>query len=147
MDKNPDVFDNAPLIGLIHNISKNQIKYLNSRIQELNLNREVRYLMMIYDNPNCSQDDLVNIYGESKANMAKSLKKLEEQGYILREVNPNNRRKYMLKTTKKADELVPKIRQISLEWEEKVGISSKDYELKEKIRKIAINGMNLIDNN
>ncbi len=147
MDKNPDVFDNAPLIGLIHNISKNQIKYLNSRIQELNLNREVRYLMMIYDNPNCSQDDLVNIYGESKANMAKSLKKLEEQEYIVREVNPNNRRKYMLKTTKKADELVPKIRQISLEWEEKVGINREDYELKEKIRKIAINGMNLIDNN
>ncbi|WP_432645557.1 MarR family winged helix-turn-helix transcriptional regulator [Methanobrevibacter sp.] len=144
MDKIPDVFDNAPLIGFIHNISKNQLKYLDSQIQGLNLGREVRYIMIIYDNPNCSQDDLVNIYGESKANIAKALKKLETQGYIIRKVNPKNRRKYMLKTTKKAEELVPKIRQISLDWESKVGIDENDYELKEKIKKIAINSMNII---
>ncbi|MCQ2970551.1 DNA-binding transcriptional regulator, MarR family [Methanobrevibacter gottschalkii] len=147
MDKSPDVFDNAPIIGWIHNISKNQLKYLNSQIQELNLGREVRYIMLIHDNPNCSQDDLVNIYGESKANVAKSLKKLENNGYITRNMNPENRRKYMLKTTKKADELIPKIRKISLDWEIKVGIDENDYELKEKIRQIAINGMKLIDNN
>ncbi|OED01720.1 hypothetical protein A9505_02310 [Methanobrevibacter sp. A27] len=103
--------------------------------------------MLIHDNPNCSQDDLVNIYGESKANVAKSLKKLENNGYITRNMNPENRRKYMLKTTKKADELIPKIRKISLDWEIKVGIDENDYELKEKIRQIAINGMKLIDNN
>ena len=51
----------------------------------------------------------------------------------------------MLKTTEKADALVPKIRQISLDWEEQVGISEEDIELKEKIRQIAINGMKLID--
>ena len=147
MDKSPDVFDNAPIIGWIHNISKNQLKYLNSQIQELNLGREVRYIMLIHDNPNCSQDDLVNIYGESKANVAKSLKKLENNGYITRNMNPENRRKYILKTTKKADELIPKIRKISLDWEIKVGIDENDYELKEKIRQIAINGMKLIDNN
>ena len=147
MDKSPDVFDNAPITGWIHNISKNQLKYLNSQIQELNLGREVRYIMLIHDNPNCSQDDLVNIYGESKANVAKSLKKLENNGYITRNMNPENRRKYMLKTTKKADELIPKIRKISLDWEIKVGIDENDYELKEKIRQIAINGMKLIDNN
>ena len=73
------------------------------------------------------------------------LAKLEEDGYIIREVNPENRRKYMLKTTEKADALVPKIRQISLDWEEQVGISEEDIELKEKIRQIAINGMKLID--
>ncbi len=147
MDKCPDVFNNTPLIGWIHNISKNQLKYLNSRIKELNLGREVRYIMMIYDNPDCSQEDLVNIYGESKANVAKSLKKLENQGFIIRNVNPENRRKYMLKTTKKADELVPQIRKISLDWEIKVGIDENDYELKEKIRQVAINSMKLIDNN
>lgn len=43
MDKNPDIFDNAPIIRWIHNISKNQLKCFNSQIQELNLDREVRY--------------------------------------------------------------------------------------------------------
>ena len=77
--------NNAPIIGLIHNISKNQMKYLNSRIADFNLGKEVRYIMMIYDNPNCSQEDLVTYYGESKANIAKSLKKLEDDGHITRE--------------------------------------------------------------
>ena len=145
MDDNPNCMDSAPLIGWIHNISKNQIRYLNSRISEFNLGKEVRYIMMVHDNPDCSQDDLVNSYGESKANVAKALKKLEDEGYITRKVNPENRRKYMLKTTVKANELVPKVRQISMDWEKEVGIDEEDVELKEKIKQIAINGMKLVE--
>lgn len=145
MDEDPKSFDTAPIIGWIHNISKNQLRYLDSRIQELDLGREVRYIMMIYDNPNCSQDDLVKIYGESKANVAKSLKKLEDEGYITRDVNPKNRRKYMLKTTQKANEVVPKVRKISLDWENEVGINELDEEFKEKIMKIALKGMELVE--
>ena len=139
-----EIFNNSPIIALIHNISKNQIKYLSSQIAEYDLGREVRYIMMVYDNPGCSQDDLVNMYGESKANIAKSLKKLEDNEYIKREVNPENRRKYMLKTTSKADELVPKVRQISKKWEMEVGIDEMDEEFREKLKSIAINGMKLI---
>jgi DNA-binding MarR family transcriptional regulator len=137
------IFQDAPFIALIHNISKNQIKYLKSRIEEYDLGREIRYVMMVYDNPGCSQDDLVNIYGESKANVAKALKKLEDEGFIKREVNPDNRRKYMLGATSKAEELVPKVRQISKDWEREVGIDELDFEFKEKLRQIAINGMRL----
>ena len=139
-----EIFNNSPIVALIHNISKNQIKYLSSQIAEYDLGREVRYIMMVYDNPGCSQDDLVNMYGESKANIAKVLKKLEDNEYIKREVNPENRRKYMLKTTSKADELVPKVRQISKKWEMEVGIDELDEEFREKLKSIAINGMKLI---
>ena len=138
------IYDSSPFIAWIHNLSKNQMKYLNSKIDELNLGHEMRFIMMIYDNPNISQDNLVNISGQSKASIAKSLKKLEDQGYIKREVNPDNRRKYMLKTTAKGDEIVPKIRQISKDWEKEVGITDEDYELKQRIKEIAINGMELV---
>ena len=143
MEDKIELFSNVPLIALIHNISKNQIKYLKSRIEEYNLGREIRYVMMVYDNPDCSQDDIVNIYGESKANVAKALRKLEDEGFIKREVNPDNRRKYMLRATSKAEELVPKVRQISKDWEREVGIDELDFEFKEKLRQIAINGMRL----
>lgn len=139
------LWDNSPFVAWIHNISKNQMKYLNSHIKDLNLGHEMRYIMAIYDNPGISQDDLVNMFGQSKASIAKSLKKLEDPGYIEREVNPENRRKYMLNTTSKAEELVPKIRQISKDWERKVGITEEDYELKERIKEIAINGMKLTE--
>ena len=138
------IYESSPFIAWIHNVSKNQMKYLNSRIDELNLGHEMRFIMMIYDNPNISQDDLVSISGNSKANIAKTLKKLEDADYIRREVNPENRRKYMLKTTEKGDEIVPKIRQISRDWEVEVGITDQDNELKERIKEIAINAMELV---
>lgn len=139
------IWDNSPFVAWIHNISKNQMKYLNSHIEELDLGHEMRYIMAIYDNQGLSQDDLVKMFAQSKASIAKSVKKLEDEEYITREVNPKNRRKYMLKTTSKANELVPKIRKISKDWEKEVGITDEDYELKKRIREIAINGMKLTE--
>lgn len=138
--------NSSNLIAWIHNLSKNQMKYLKSKISEFDIGHEVQYVMMVYDNPNISQDDLVVMSGQSKGNIAKSLKKLEDDGYIERKINPENRRKYMLKTTKKGDELVPKVREISKEWEIEVGITPDDYELKKRIKEIAINNMKLVEN-
>ena len=138
------IWDNSPFVAWIHNISKNQMKYLNSHIKDMNLGHEMRYIMAIFDNPGISQDDLVNIYGESKANVAKAVKKLEDEGFINREINPENRRKYMLKTTEKGDELVPKIRKISADWENEVGITDDDNEFKERLIKIAIKSSEII---
>lgn len=140
-----EIFRKAPLAAWIHNISKNQLKYLNSKLSDLNMGHELRFIIFIYDNPKCSQDDLVNFYAQSKGNVAKILKKLEDEGYINREIDPNNRRKYMLKTTSKADELVPKVRQISRDWEREVGITDEDEELKKRIMEISINSMRIIE--
>ena len=63
---------------------------------------------------------------------------------IRREINPENRRKYMLKTTSKANEIVPKVRQISKDWEMKVGLTEADENLKRRIKEISINSMNII---
>jgi DNA-binding MarR family transcriptional regulator len=139
-----EIFENAPFIAWVHNISKNQLKYLNLRLADLDLGHEIRYVMIIYDNPNLSQEDLVNFSGQSKGNIAKIIKKLEDNGYVKREINPQNRRKYMLKTTSKANELVPKIRQISREWEMEVGITDKDNEIKQRLKEISINSMKII---
>ena len=85
------------------------------------------------------------MFCQSKGNIAKVLKKLEDEGYIKREVNPENRRKYMLTTTEKANELVPKIRQISKDWEAEVGLTDEDEILKKRIKEIAINGRDLLN--
>lgn len=136
---------NSPFIAWIHNISLNQQKYIKSKFKDLNLGHDVRYIMFIYDNPNCSQEDLVNMFSQSKGNIAKVLKKLEDLGYIKREINPQNRRKYMLNTTEKGNDLVPKFRQVSKEWEKEVGITDDDVELKKRIMDIAINSMRITE--
>ena len=128
--------DNSPFIAWIHNISLNQQKYMKTKFSKLDLGHDVRYIMYIYDNPNCSQEDLVNMFGQSKGNIAKILRKLEDKGFIERQTNPENRRKYMLTTTDKANNLVSKFRQISKDWEMKVGLTDKDHELKKRLREI-----------
>lgn len=145
MDENFQAIKNdSPIIAWIHNISLNQQKYMKSKIKDYDFGHNVRYLMFIYDNPNSSQEDLVSMFGQSKGNIAKILKKFEDEGFIKREINPQNRRKYMLNTTEKADALVPKFRQISRDWEHDVGLSDEDYEFKKRLKEIAINGMELI---
>lgn len=141
------ISDNSPFVAWIHNISLNQQKYMKNKFEELDLGHDVRYIMYIYDNPNCSQDDLANMFGQSKGNIAKILKKLEENDFIQRQINPENRRKYMLNTTDKGKELVPKYREISKNWEMEVGITDEDTELKKRLQEIAIKGMKLIDDN
>ena len=140
------IVEKSPFIAWIHNISLNQQKYIKSRLNDINFGHDMRYLIYIYDNPGCSQEDLANMFCQSKGNIAKVLKKLEDEGYIKREINPENRRKYMLTTTDKANELVPKIRQISKDWEVEVGLTDEDEHLKQRIKEIAINGMKLVEN-
>lgn len=135
--------DNSPIIAWIHNISLNQQKYMKSKIKDYDFGHNVRYLMFIYDNPNCSQEDLVNMFCQSKGNIAKILKKFEDDGYIKREINPKNRRKYMLNTTDKANKLIPEFRQISKDWEMEVGLTDKDEEFKKRLKEMAINGIKL----
>ncbi len=137
--------NNSPFIAWIHNISLNQQKYMKSKIKDFDFDHNMRYIIFIYDNPNCSQEDIVNMFGQSKGNIAKVLRKFEDDGYIERKTNPQNRRKYMLNTTKKGSEIVPKIRQISKDWEVEVGITDEDLELKKRIMEIAVNGMRLVE--
>lgn len=135
----------SPFIAWIHNLSLNQQKYMKSKLENIDLGHDVRYIMFIYDNPNCSQEDLVNMFSQSKGNIAKVLRKLEDLGYVERKINPENRRKYMLNTTEKGDELVPKYRQLSLDWENEVGITDEDDELKRRIKEIAMNAIKLVE--
>ena len=135
----------SPIIAWIHNISLNQQKYMKSKIKDYDFGHNVRYLMFIYDNPDCSQEDLVNMFCQSKGNIAKILKKFEDEGYIKREINPQNRRKYMLNTTDKANKLIPEFRQISKDWEAEVGLTDEDEEFKKRLKEIAVNGMKVME--
>ena len=50
----------------------------------------------------------------------------------------------MLNTTDKANDLVSKFRQISLDWEREVGLSDEDEEFKKRLKEIAIKGMEIL---
>lgn len=136
-DDNEDIFDLMPFFALAHHIYKNKLDYVMKNPNNIAMIQESKYLMQIYKNKNLSQDDLASLFGQSKGTIAKHLRTLEDEGYIIREVDDTNRRKYILNTTEKGDRLaVLKINELN-EWNDKVGVSELDEETIQKIRNIA----------
>ena len=132
-----DKFDSMPFTALIHHISKNKLKYSMKNPTHIDMVHEGRYLMEIHKRNDLSQDDLASIFGQSKGTIAKALRKLEDKQYVERKIDKNNRRKYMLKTTKKGEELAILLKNDLDEWEKTVGIDKLDDETKNQLRKIA----------
>ncbi len=129
-----DKFDSMPFMSLINHISKNKLRYSlrnPDRIQEGN------YLIEINKRKNLSQDDLADIFGQSKGTIAKALRKLEDKEYVVRKTDENNRRKYILNTTEKGEELAILLNNDLKEWEEKVGIDKLDDNAKKQLIQIA----------
>ena len=132
-----DKFDSMPFIALIHHISRNKLRYSQKNPNRIDMVHEGRYLMEIHKRKNLSQDDLANFFGQSKGTIAKALRKLEDKEYVERKIEENNRRKYILKTTEKGEELAILLKEDLKEWEELVGIDELDDETKNKLIEIA----------
>lgn len=133
----PDKFDSMPFIALINHISKNKLKYSMKNPNCIDMVYEGQYLMAIHNKENLSQDDLANIFGQSKGTIAKALRKLEDKEYVERKVDENNRRKYILRTTKKGEKLAIQLKKDLDEWERHVGIDRLDDDTKDQLRRIA----------
>jgi len=138
---NEDIYDIMPFFALTHHIYKNRFDYAMKNPIIV----ESKYLIQIYRNDSLSQDDLARLFGQSKGTIAKHLKILEDDGYITREVDANNRRKYILKTTEKGDKLAIFLIDELKEWNDKVGISDLDDETISKIRQIARKSSEILD--
>ena len=135
--ENEDLFDVMPFFALTYHIYKNKLVYTLKNPNNLDMVQESRYLIQIYEKENLLQDDLAKMFGQSKGTISKHLKTLEDEGYITRQVDKNNRRKYVLKITEKGKELaILKIKELD-EWNKKVGVSDLDEETIQKLRDIA----------
>lgn len=137
MTKEGDKFDSMPFIALIHHISKNKLKYTMKNSNHMDMVHEGRYLIEIHNRKDLSQDDLAKIFGQSKGAIAKSLRKLEDNGYVERQIDEANRRKYILKTTPKGEEMAILLKEDLNDWEKLVGIDKLDEKAKYQLRQIA----------
>lgn len=146
-NKHSDKFDSMPFIALMHHISRNKLKYTMKDPNHIDMVHEGRYLMEIHKRKNLSQDDLANIFGQSKGTIAKALRKLEDKGYVERIIDENNRRKYILKTTKEGEKLAILLTKDLEEWEHVVGIDKLDDNAKNQLREIARKTEEILEEN
>ena len=98
-------------------IYRNFHKYMHEELREFNLGSgQFHFLMTLYKKDGVNQETLSEKLNIDKATSARAIKKLEEQGFVIRKKDQNDRRNYNIFLTKKAIQLKPKIRNILSNW-------------------------------
>ncbi len=76
------------------------------------------YLFSICKNPAISQEELAKMLYINKSSVARALQSLEADGFITRKQDENDKRILLVYPTKKAETVLPKIKEISSNWNE-----------------------------
>jgi len=139
----PCVPEDIPFGAVISLISRSRYVFLNDRLRPLGLSAgQLPILMLLAKEQNIMQDRLVRHYLLDKGTIARSVKKLEDGGYLRRITDPTNRRAVRPFLTDRGDRITPVLKAINHEWEELVCASLSGSEratLTSLIRTVALN--------
>lgn len=130
-----------PLGKLVLIISRSNFLYLKNHLKDLDLKGyQITMLFEIYKGKNISQHEIGSNYNIDKGVISRTLKKLEDDGFISREIDENNRRRNIVSLTKKGEEAVEEIINIFDQWESEIyeGIDIEKDVLHEVLKTIAI---------
>lgn len=111
-------------------------RYRKSMLEPLGLNcSHSGCLVEIADHPGLSQDQLAQLLCLDKSNVARRVAQLEEEGYVERRPSARDKRVMELMATAKAQEVLPRVRQILLAWDAYLteGMTEEECEVLEKL--------------
>lgn len=113
-------------------ISRNWYSYTHRNLKTLDIaGSEHAIIMTLSMKDSMNQDALSEYLSLDKGTIAKTLVKLEEKGFVDRQVNEMNRREKIVTLTGYGKEEVGKIFEVSDTWKEEVlqGLSDSDKEV------------------
>lgn len=143
--KNIDVSDFT--VGrLISMISKGQQIYLNHNLKRLGINSSQLYLLFeISHQSNINQEMIAKRCNFNKGAVARSIKKLEDNEMVVREIDETNRRQNKISLTSKGKTVLNDSIEILDKWESEVFKNCSDeYKLlNESLKKVFINTIEL----
>lgn len=95
------------------------------------------FLTALYSNDGSSQEKISDFLKIDKTTTAKAIKKLEDNGYVKRVVDLGDKRAYKVFLTQKAQDIIPKIKEIMTKWETTIisQISEDEYQNLERLLK------------
>ena len=103
---------------------------------------QIMFLMQLYKNAGISQEELSEILNIDKGTTCRAIKKLEEQEFLIRVKDENDKRAYKLYLTDKSKEMEDSIKSIIYEWETSISkeLSQEEVDfLIRMLKKICIN--------
>ena len=100
-------------------IDKSAIKYRNEKFIPLGIGgSDHPYILCVNRFPGISQDEITDRVVVNKSNTTRTLARLEEDGYIERVINQDDKRVYNVHLTEKGKNIIPKIQEINISLEE-----------------------------
>lgn len=103
--------------------------YLSKRLDPFNIGSgQYFFLLVLSKNNGISQEGLSDFLKIDKATTAKAIKKLEDEGYVAREVDAADKRAYQVYLTQKGWEVLPLIEKYINDWEKLVTIGFTENE-------------------
>ncbi|WP_407414302.1 MarR family winged helix-turn-helix transcriptional regulator [Methanobrevibacter sp.] len=134
-----------PVGRLISMIAKSQQIYLNHNLKEFGINSSQLHLLFeISNQSNINQEKIAKRCNINKGAVARSIKKLEDNELIVREIDEANRRQNKISLTPKGKSILDDSIKILNKWESEV---FKDYTkehkllLNESLKDIFVNAM------
>jgi DNA-binding MarR family transcriptional regulator len=91
--------------------------YISKELAAYNIGSGQYDIIVILSRKNGAiQDELASVLQLDKANVARSVTKLEAEGYVRREIDADDRRVYHICLTDKGREVVPIVKKVLLDW-------------------------------
>ena len=113
----------SPLISILY---REHAKYLNEKVKNEDLSFGIQpILITIYENEGIIQEQLAEKFHLNESTITRNLKKLEEKGFIER--IPDKRKK-IIKITKKGAKTAQKVMDYDDKWDEKIKSNLNDEE-------------------
>jgi DNA-binding MarR family transcriptional regulator len=118
-----------PLGALVSIINRSHAIFLNERLKPYNLSfGQFPVFMCLLKHPDIMQESMARHFHLDKGTIARTVRKMEDAGYILRSVDPTNRRAFRLSLTEKGIHIAPEIMAIDRIWQETVCAGLSDSE-------------------
>ncbi len=120
--------------------------YVGRKLEGYNIGSgQYGILMILYKNGGISQEELADRLKTDKGSIAKSVRKLEDEGYIERSTATGDKRAYKVFLTQKALDIIPALQEAIGGWEDTLisGLSDDEKHIIEQLLyKMAKNACN-----
>ena len=91
--------------------------YVGKQLKEYNISKgQYIFLNALYKQEGVSQEQLSDYLKIDKGTTAKAIRKLEEEGYVIRKVDAKDKRAYNIYLTEKAMKIKPIVRKAMTDW-------------------------------
>ena len=143
-EKTMGFYDSNRLGDILFIFHKNHKKYLNDELSRYGLSLiQALCILMIHESEELNQKDLSDGLYLTKGAITKAVKKLVNDGWVLRERSTKDKRNYILKLTKQAEEFIPIMYEINNGWEESMGLNELDPQFMETFNELTLKSIDL----